>query len=364
MRKSLLEDAINGTTIGRAWNTLGLPGKPGKSCKSPFRDDHNPSFSIFNNGKHWKDHATGESGNVVDFVAIAENISNSDACKWLINVANRNGYRKTSLLKRRQTSRLRRSECAERPLLSLNPLVFNRGSDREVLRLKESRLLPVDTGIRLLIQRGILVFGGMYDVNEPCGVWLLTDSSCRNAQARRLDAITWAGLPGHPKAKTIKGSQAAWPIGAADLVNRDVVLLCEGGPDLVAAATMVSLESTDACDRIGFVCIAGASNKIALDALPLFAGKIIRIYQHADDAGRHASARWYHQLRGAGAAYIDRWESDREGEDLNDYVSRISSDLTAQAFPERITPPLPIQGDPRMKQSDNSTNFNQTQLCQ
>lgn len=52
-----------------------LPNKEGWiSCCSPFRKDNNPSFSLnlFHGG--WKDFATGESGNVYDFIEKAENI--------------------------------------------------------------------------------------------------------------------------------------------------------------------------------------------------------------------------------------------------------------------------------------------------
>jgi hypothetical protein len=153
----------------------------------------------------------------------------------------------------------------------------------------------------------------------------------------------WQSLPGEPKAKTLKGSVAAWPIGAADLVDRDVVMFCEGGPDLLAAATAAYIESAEAFHRIGFVCMAGASNQISADALPLFSGKVIRIYQHADRAGTAAAGRWYWQLQAAGAASVDIWESDREGEDLNDYVSRNATDLLEGTIGERITPELLIR---------------------
>ena len=33
--------------IHDAWEDLGLPGEPSESCRSPFRDDLNPSFSVF-----------------------------------------------------------------------------------------------------------------------------------------------------------------------------------------------------------------------------------------------------------------------------------------------------------------------------
>ena len=54
--------------IHDAWEDLGLPGEPSESCRSPFRDDLNPSFSVFDAGRKWKDYGIDESGDVFDFV--------------------------------------------------------------------------------------------------------------------------------------------------------------------------------------------------------------------------------------------------------------------------------------------------------
>ena len=70
--------------IHDAWHRLVLPGSPGKSCKSPFREDRSPSFSVYDDGRKFKDHATGESGDVVSYVALACDVNLSDAAKVLI----------------------------------------------------------------------------------------------------------------------------------------------------------------------------------------------------------------------------------------------------------------------------------------
>jgi len=67
-------------TVADAWSRIGLPNPPPSKdkyiCKSPFRDDNHPSFSIYNNGERWKDFATGEGGDVVDFLKKATGIFN------------------------------------------------------------------------------------------------------------------------------------------------------------------------------------------------------------------------------------------------------------------------------------------------
>ena len=78
-------------TITEAWSRCGLPGQPKMGMnQSPFRKDSNPSFSIFAEGKRWKDFGTGESGSVVDFVAKAQGLSNTDACTAVIRLAGTN----------------------------------------------------------------------------------------------------------------------------------------------------------------------------------------------------------------------------------------------------------------------------------
>ena len=65
-----------------AWKLLALPGEPGRCVPSHFRPDKNPSFSIFEDGQRWKDHATGARGDVLDFIAAARRCSVAEAIRW------------------------------------------------------------------------------------------------------------------------------------------------------------------------------------------------------------------------------------------------------------------------------------------
>src|SRR5262245_792694 len=84
---SPLGSALERLRIPAIWVMLNLPGKPARSCRSPFREDRHPSFSIYDDGRRWKDYATGEGGDAVDFIAKALGISNEDACRKLIDMA-------------------------------------------------------------------------------------------------------------------------------------------------------------------------------------------------------------------------------------------------------------------------------------
>ena len=85
-----LEAALEKLSIADVWRLCGVEGEPpgrDKAVRSPFRDDKNPSFSIYDNGKRWKDHGTGEHGDAADFLAKAKNLSKADACRELIRLA-------------------------------------------------------------------------------------------------------------------------------------------------------------------------------------------------------------------------------------------------------------------------------------
>lgn len=104
LSNSEIEEIKQRFTIFDAYKTLGFEGKPKPSMKSPFREDHNASFSIFNNGQFWKDHTTGEKGDVVDFIAKATNLSRSQAFIRFLQLA---GYDQTSRINHHTQSTLK-----------------------------------------------------------------------------------------------------------------------------------------------------------------------------------------------------------------------------------------------------------------
>jgi hypothetical protein len=82
-RKDFFADARSKITIPDAWEMLGLDGEPKPSCKSPFREDRSPSFSIHSEGKAFKDHATGDGGDVIEFIRLAIGGDHRDVREWL-----------------------------------------------------------------------------------------------------------------------------------------------------------------------------------------------------------------------------------------------------------------------------------------
>ena len=86
-----------------------------------------------------------------------------------------------------------------------------------------NRTVP-SSAIALAVGRKLLRFT---DSREG-RAWVVTDRDRWAAQARRLDGKPWQRLTGQPKAWTLAGSRASWPIGFADAARRERVALVEG----------------------------------------------------------------------------------------------------------------------------------------
>lgn len=61
-RRESLDEAKARVTISAAWRSLGLPGEPRRSCRSPFREDRHLSFPGFQYTRSLREHATAEFG--------------------------------------------------------------------------------------------------------------------------------------------------------------------------------------------------------------------------------------------------------------------------------------------------------------
>lgn len=127
--------------------------------------------------------------------------------------------------------------------------------------------------------------------------WIVTDAARRNAQARRMDGKVWEGI--EAKAQTLPGSTASWPIGVKEASRFPIILLVEGGPDLLAAHHFIHAQGREA--DVAAVAMLGANHSIPDEALDYFVGKRVRIIPHADKAGRLAALRWEAQLTKVGA---------------------------------------------------------------
>ncbi len=285
-------------TVPFLWNHFCFEGEASKSCRCPFHEDRNPSFSITPDGSLWNCFGGCGGGDAINFFAQASGLPHAEACRAFIALA---GVVSTSSLPRLprpanaklDTEAFKSEQRKSWPRFE-TPFTGDDDLHSRAVDLLAKLRQVSRRGLYLAASRGLLWFAAWKD--SPA--WIVTDSARLNAQARRMDGSLWNGI--EAKAQTLPGSKAAWPIGADEARYFPIVLLVEGAPDLLAAHHFIHVHGREA--DTATAAMLGAGNSIPDDALQFFASKRIRIMAHADEAGRHAAARWAEQLASVGAA--------------------------------------------------------------
>jgi hypothetical protein len=320
MHSTILE-AKQGLRIPDVWRLCALPGQPRKSCRCPFHDDDSASFSVSPDGLLWNCFAGCGGGDAVDFLQRVRRLSRADACREFLRLA-RGGF--GSAPHGNQFSPPLQRFPRRVQLGGATP-----GDKTHWQALATLRNLSLEA-VALAVQRGLLLFG----THKEQAAWFVTDSTRRNAQARRMDGQLWPEI-GNKKAWTLSGSRAAWPLGVNEAAQFPYLALCEGGPDLLAAFHFTHCEGREAdCSAVAML---GASLDIHPGALSLFAGKRVRVFRHADPggAGSQAVERWAAQLTNAGADidafnFVGLRKVDGSPlKDLNDATSVCAHDFEA-----------------------------------
>ncbi len=303
--------------IPAAWRDLGLPGEPGKICRSPFPSEHkngdaNPSFSIYDDGRRAKDFATGEHFDVFDFIRKARGCDVAEAIRF---VQDRMGIPRPE----------RKPEAMRKSGVKIPPLRL--GSEAELHELAERRGFNAEA-LRLAERRGFLWFTRLWGH----AAWCITDARRTLFEFRRLDGRYWEAYGRLPQRKShCVGRGKNWPLAVSEAGRFKKIAFCEGAPDFLAAHHFALVENKT--ESVGIVCVLGASNHaLAPEALAQFKCKLVCLYPHVDDAGQTAARTWARQLKEAGAARVMAFDlsglvlvDGREGKDLAD-VARISAD--------------------------------------
>jgi len=265
-----ISEALSALSLPSLGNYYGL--ELTKSCKSPFRDDSNPSFSVWESKDkwRWKDQATGEHGDTIDFLAKWEGVTNTEAVKLFCDLAlgeviSRKGFDS-----------------------------FGVGTEQQFRDLAKLRRLSV-AGLKLASERGVLRFGNAY--GHSC--WIVTDESGRVSEARRMDGEKFFG---QHKAMAKKGADKSWPVGIASKSSGLItaILIAEGGPDLLASYHLIELLGKS--EQVIAVALLGRKiSSIHEEALPLFKGKEVILCPHndSDGGGVYAMEEWSDQIEDA-----------------------------------------------------------------
>jgi hypothetical protein len=194
---------------------------------------------------------------------------------------------------------------------------------RQLARLRD---VNADS-LRVMGEREILRFA-TFDGERA---WVAVDPSLKNAQARLLSGERWRGIDCTSRSpRSDSGAVHGWPIGITASASFGAIALVEGVPDFISVLHHAGCDGLES--RVAPVMLPGAGVRIVEDALPMFAGKRVRIFVHDDtDAGAAAFAAWCGQLLSAGAivdgfTFDGLFQSDgRPVKDLND-LCRIHAD--------------------------------------
>lgn len=319
--------------FAKVWSMLGLPDGPKRIMHSPFRPDQKPSFSVFERcGKTVAhDFASGESWDAIDLVQTALNVSKADASKWLMDAFCPERDKPITIPMRAIS---RATAKAPEPLqpckLESTIRSIHKPTEAELEKLCEVRKYPSIHGLRLMSARGMLICGEVK--GEP--VWAVKDQTCFNVHFRRFREGPW------PKSEAVSGSKSEWIV--CDTKPYDVLILCEGEPDALAAACLMAWDCVEhpdmwkrLCETIGFgfYCNASVYNQQCLHS---FKGKLVLICaQHEHEKPGLSMALNVGKQLDQHGAQVSFWIPPIEGTDLNDYASQFSEGDTlenSQAF--------------------------------
>lgn len=305
----------NGKKAANEWKIADVSGAPGNSLAIQLTG---------NKAGLWRDRATDEGGDFIDLLCASRNLTLIEAAQEIGRVLGANLELSAGSYSPPHKPANSIHNQQERKPLRLDGLEECTDDDlRQVFRL---RAIPID-GLRLGVQRRLLF---AYDHPRQGRCFVITDDARRCAISRRLDGKPFQDRDPktreatEKKSKCCYGSEANWPIGAAQIGGLPAIALCEGMPDFLAAFWLAYAGAIE--QYVAPVCMTGASCRIHEDALPLFRGKRVRIFGHADEAGRKAIQRWADQLRSVqaevdGFFFTELLKADGSPVgDLNDFI--------------------------------------------
>lgn len=284
-------------------------------CLCPFHEERTPSCHITPGTGRFHCFGCGQHGTVIDYHAFKRGITAAEAITEL-TARLRIPLESSCTNGRATTAKPRQPEEPPKQRRRLKLPELQKGSVSEFAQLSECRRVSIDA-LKLASDRGLLWFCDMVDGPDNVPAWVIADRTRRNAQARRLDGSRWRHaweaerqqwLPVEPdrqrKVRGFTGNQASWPVGIEEAGRFPSIAILEG-VDLLAAFHFLISEGRE--DAVGPVTILGASNRIHSDGVNLFAGKRVRLFPHADDAGLRAAINWEAQLLPV-AASVDAFD--------------------------------------------------------
>jgi hypothetical protein len=317
MKPDLFAEARENYSIADAWQMLRLPGEPKSSgtMRSPLREESNPSFVIFDEGRAWKDHGTGDGGDVIEFIRHAIGGDHRAVRDWL---KERLGIDYYDHGDGTTHSRPAKASAPAKVITWPADPVEGTTATWKAFAEKQGISYPATWA---MVQSGILRFMEMKD-RTKC--FVIADPENRSAEIRRLDGKTF----GTSKQFPLPGVDKSWPVGCEQLRHAPAtasVLITEGPTDLLTAIHLYTRYRRDHGGTLSWapMAILGAGCKdLAPDAAALIRGRHCRLVPDADPAGDRMETHWTALLRENGSS-VDVVRLPR-GTDLTDCKNDIS----------------------------------------
>lgn len=289
--------------------------------KCPFHQEHKGmALLIYPDARRWECRGKcGAGGDVVDAFGRFEGVDTAEAARRLSDG--------DPDVAPRSIPAVVTPEERPRPRPTL-PSSWREPSATELRALERLRAIAFDP-LCIAVDRGFL---WVYDDAREGLAWALTDQEQRLVIVRRLDGQPWEYRNGEwvedpaerSKSKNLYHSQGNWPLGIREAQAYPAIGLVEGAPNFLAVIAHAWASGVE--DDVAPVCLSGAGQRIADEALPLFAGKRVRIFADDDQAGYGAAETWGTRLRAVGTrvdAFSFRGLTRSDGgrvKDLNDLL--------------------------------------------
>lgn len=280
-------EARSKITIPDAWELLALPGTPKTSCKSPFREDKHPSFSIHSNGTAWTDHASGDGGDVVEFIRHAIGGDHKKVREWLI----------PHITPGTITSTVSKTSAPPKRIEWPGELIEGTSATWKAFARHRGLTFPA---VQVMIEAGILRF----TIANGAKCFVITDASRRAGEIRRMDGQ----LFGSSKAFPLRGVDKTWLPGI-DLLRSapksTAVLITEGATDLLAACDLYTRYRREFGGSHSWqpIALLGAGcRNLHPEAVEIIRGRHVRLVPDADPAGDQMADHWQALLRKIGCA--------------------------------------------------------------
>lgn len=274
MTTDLFKQARERLTIPEAWEMLGLQAEPKTSCKSPFRNEHTASFTIYDNGTKWKDHGEQIGGDVVEFIKHAIGGDYQAVREWLQSRLGGVAAIPSTTPKSKRID---------------YPAPLTSGTEAQWLAFANHRSIGYAT-VSTLAKLDVLKFCTIQ--GNAC--FVLTDAFNKVAEIRRIDG----GLFGTSKAYPLPGVDKSFLLGAALIEapsQRASILICEGATDFLTAMHLYvrhRRETTAASHWIPTALLGAGCRTLSPQCAALLRGRHVRLVPDGDTAGDRMRGHW------------------------------------------------------------------------